>query len=161
MNQPDLNQIESQMEQNPAELGPEEIVDQKAVQRNKVANQCFFLLFFVLMLDGLLYTIGVRWLPYPASNLVLISLCMIYYLLRISFQSTATPARTRVQGPVIILALFIVLAGVSGWVISLQKVANEALAFVGQMLMIAAAVCLFFLLLLLVVQLVTERRRKK
>lgn len=58
--------------------------DERQVQtRNAVGNQCFLLLYFLLMIDLLLPNYGVKWAGSQMSILAIMTLCMGYYLIRI------------------------------------------------------------------------------
>lgn len=52
-------------------------------KRDKIGNQSFMLLFYLLMLDIGLYGFGIKWLQYPINVFVIMLACMSYYLIRI------------------------------------------------------------------------------
>ena len=52
-------------------------------KRNKIGNQVFIVLFYLLFADMGLYGLGFRWLEYPANVLIIMTLCMTYYLFRL------------------------------------------------------------------------------
>lgn len=59
-------------------------LDEMQVQRrNRIGNQAFMLLFYLLMIDAGLYGFGFRWLKYPTNVFVIMISCMTYYLVRI------------------------------------------------------------------------------
>lgn len=60
-----------------------ELDEMQLQKRNKIGNQVFMLLFYLLFIDIGLYGFGFRWLNYPANVLVIITACMTYYLIRI------------------------------------------------------------------------------
>lgn len=63
---------------------PKEHLDEMQVQtRNKVGNQCFFMMFFLLMINLYLQNHGVKWAASSMSVYAIITLCMGYYLTRI------------------------------------------------------------------------------
>lgn len=58
-------------------------LDEMQVQRrNKTGNNCFMAMFYLLFIDIGLQGIGVRWLAYPMNVLIIITICMGYYLIR-------------------------------------------------------------------------------
>ncbi|MHB8124264.1 MAG: DUF6773 family protein [Desulfitobacteriaceae bacterium] len=69
--------------------------DEMQVQtRNKVGNQCFFILYYLLMINLLLTDYGVKWAASPLSMLVIMLLCMGYYLTRIVWVGAYVSQRT-------------------------------------------------------------------
>lgn len=50
--------------------------------RNKIGNNAFMLLFYLLLLDMGAYGFGFRWLEYPTNVFVIMLVCMAYYLIR-------------------------------------------------------------------------------
>ena len=59
------------------------VLDEMQVQRrNKIGNQSFFLLFYLLMIDMGLNGFGITWLKYPLNVYIIILACMTYYLIR-------------------------------------------------------------------------------
>jgi len=58
--------------------------DERQVEiRNKVGHQCFFILYFLLMIDLLLADYGVKWAASPTSIVIVMLSCFGYYLIRI------------------------------------------------------------------------------
>ncbi len=51
--------------------------------RNKIGNQAFIVLFYLLLIDIGLYGFGFRWLNYPLDVFVIMLGVMTYYLVRI------------------------------------------------------------------------------
>jgi len=60
-----------------------ELDEMQLQKRNKLGNQVFMLLFYLLFIDIGLYGYGFRWLNYPANVLAIMMACMTYYLIRI------------------------------------------------------------------------------
>ncbi|HRY13341.1 MAG TPA: hypothetical protein P5309_07185 [Syntrophomonadaceae bacterium] len=52
-------------------------------KRNKIGNQCFLLLLYLLLIDGGLYGFGFRWVEYPANIMILLTLCSGIYVVRL------------------------------------------------------------------------------
>ncbi|HZK56508.1 MAG TPA: DUF6773 family protein [Desulfosporosinus sp.] len=65
-----------------------ELDEMQLQKRNKIGNQAFMLLFYLLMTDIGLYGFGFRWLKYPLNVYVLMMVCMTYYLIRVVWQSS-------------------------------------------------------------------------
>lgn len=58
-------------------------LDEMQVQRrNKIGNNCFMAMFYLLFIDIGLQGMGVSWLAYPMNVLIIITICMGYYLIR-------------------------------------------------------------------------------
>lgn len=59
-------------------------LDEMQLQRkNKIGNQAFLMLLYLLLLDVGLYGFGLRWLSYPANIMVILSICSTIYLFRL------------------------------------------------------------------------------
>lgn len=52
-------------------------------RRNSIGNQMFVLLFYILIFEAGLHGAGFRWLNYPANIVVIASICMGVYLVRL------------------------------------------------------------------------------
>lgn len=52
-------------------------------RRNKVGNQTFILLLYLLMIDAGLYGFGFRWVSYPANTMIILSICSSIYVVRL------------------------------------------------------------------------------
>lgn len=64
------------------------VLDEMQVQRrNKIGNQSFFLLFYLLMTDIGLNGFGITWLKYPLNVYIIMLACMTYYLIRTIFNN--------------------------------------------------------------------------
>ena len=65
-------------------MNKNEKLDEMQVQRrNKIGNNCFMAMFYLIFIDIGLHEIGIRWLAYPLNVLIIINICMLYYLIRI------------------------------------------------------------------------------
>ena len=61
----------------------EQLDEMQYQNRNKIGTQSFFLLYFLLLIDLLLKDYGVEWITGSVSTLVIMLVCMVYYLTRI------------------------------------------------------------------------------
>jgi hypothetical protein len=69
--------------------------DEMQIQtRNKIGNQSFFILYFVLMIDLLLGDYGVQWAGSPTSIVVIMLASFGYYLARIVWAGAYTSTKT-------------------------------------------------------------------
>lgn len=55
--------------------------------RNKIGNNAFMLLFYLLLISIGLYGFGFRWLDYPLNVFVIMLVCMSYYMIRIMWNN--------------------------------------------------------------------------
>ncbi|HEY5583891.1 MAG TPA: DUF6773 family protein [Ruminiclostridium sp.] len=100
-------------------------LDEMQVQRrNKIGNQAFMMLFYILMIDIGLDGFGFRWLKYPTNVFIIMLACMTYYLIRVIWdnafvgpQNTNKPIRKRV----IFIAAIAVLTAVVTILLSKQN----------------------------------------
>lgn len=51
-------------------------------KRNKIGNQSFLLLCWLIILDACLYGLGIRWLEYPVNTFCLMLIACAYYVIR-------------------------------------------------------------------------------
>jgi len=65
-----------------------ELDEMQLQKRNKIGNQSFMLLFYLLMIDIGLEGLGFRWLNYPTNVWIIMLGCMTYYMIRIISNSS-------------------------------------------------------------------------
>ncbi len=82
---------------------------QKAI-RDRIGNQSFMLMFYLLLLDIGLYGFGIRWLVYPANVMVILIVCMAIYLVRIIAKNSYLPPQTHKTKPIFRLVLTVIFA---------------------------------------------------
>lgn len=59
-------------------------LDEMQVQRkNKIGNQAFLLLLYLLLFDAGLYGFGFRWVSYPANIMIILTICSGIYVVRL------------------------------------------------------------------------------
>ena len=78
--------------------------------RDKIGNQSFMLLFYLLLLDIGLYGFGIRWLVYPANVMVILIVCMVIYLVRIIAKNSYLPPQTYKSKPILRLVFTVIFA---------------------------------------------------
>lgn len=93
---------------------PKEHLDEMQVQtRNKLGNQCFFMLFFLLMINLGLEDYGIKWAGNSMSVYAIIVLSMGYYMIRIvwagAYASSLTNSTKHVYPIVGLLAALTIL----------------------------------------------------
>lgn len=52
-------------------------------RRNKIGNDSFMLILYLLLLDAGLNGFGFRWVSYPAGNIIILTLCAGLYFVRL------------------------------------------------------------------------------
>jgi len=52
-------------------------------ERNRIGNQSFLLLLYLLLFDSGLYGFGIRWAPYPSNVMAILCLCAGIYTIRL------------------------------------------------------------------------------
>ena len=65
-----------------------ELDEMQLQKRNKIGNQAFMLLSYLLLIDIGLYGLGFRWLNYPTNVWVIMLGCMTYYMIRVIWQNS-------------------------------------------------------------------------
>jgi len=59
-------------------------LDEMQIQRkNKIGNQSFLLILYLLLFDAGLYGFGFRWISYPANIMLIITFCSAIYVFRL------------------------------------------------------------------------------
>lgn len=64
-----------------------ELDEMQLQNRNKIGNNAFMLLFYLLLISIGLYGFGFRWLDYPLNVFVIMLVCMSYYMIRIMWNN--------------------------------------------------------------------------
>lgn len=64
-----------------------ELDEMQLQTRNKIGNNAFMLLFYLLLISIGMYGFGFRWLDYPLNVFVIMLVCMSYYLIRIMWNN--------------------------------------------------------------------------
>ncbi len=85
--------------------------ERQRAHRDRIGNQCFMLLLYGILIDTALYGAGVRWLPYPANMMALLTVCAGVYQVRIILGNAYLPpgeSGPRRRRKTIILAAFAV-----------------------------------------------------
>lgn len=83
--------------------------ERQRANRDRIGNQCFLLLLYGILIDAGLNGFGVKWLPYPANMMALLTVCAGIYQVRIIMGNAYLPpgakaAHTRRN--IIIMAVF-------------------------------------------------------
>lgn len=78
-------------------------------KRDKIGNQSFMMMFYLLMLDMGLSGFGVKLLSYPMNVMVIILVCMIQYLIRIIIGNAYVPPETQKQRPIMRIVVMVIL----------------------------------------------------
>jgi hypothetical protein len=84
-------------------------LDEMQLQRkNKVGNQSFLMLLYLLMLDAGLYGFGFRWVSYPANIMIILTICSAVYVVRLIKGNAYVGPLTDKEKPVLKVVLTIV-----------------------------------------------------
>ena len=97
-------------------------LDEMQIQKkNKIGNSCFIIMFYLIFIDIGLHEAGINWLAYPINILLIISVCMGYYLVRIIWQGSylgVGNTNFKYIIVVIILSVFLLIPGIIATVFS-------------------------------------------
>lgn len=81
-------------------------LDEMQIQRkNKIGNQAFVILLYLLMLDTGLYGFGFRWVSYPANVMIILTLCAGFYVVRLIKDNAYVGPSVEKERPVLKVAL--------------------------------------------------------
>jgi len=70
-------------------------------KKNKIGNQSFLMLLYLLMIDAGLYGYGFRWVDYPANVMIVISICAGIYVVRLITSNAYVGPSTEKGKPVL------------------------------------------------------------
>lgn len=135
-------------------------------QRNSIGNQMFMIMFYALLLNGGLYGAGIRWLDYPINVMVIITVCMAVYLVRLIAFNAYLPPKAQNRKTVITLVMAIVfsiaviLSAINLFGQSPAQVANNTNDNSALILMIVSAVGLLATLIVAVIKKVNNKEEK-
>ena len=73
---------------------PNGLDERQREKRNRIGNQCFMLLLYALLLNIALYGAGIKWFPYPADVMVIVTVVAFIYLARIIASNAYLPPST-------------------------------------------------------------------
>ena len=79
-------------------------------QRNSIGNQMFMLMFWVLLLNGVLHFAGITWFPYPVNVMVITTACMGIYLIRLIASNAYLPGKAQNRKTIVGLIMSIVFS---------------------------------------------------
>lgn len=75
-------------------MGTSKLDEMQLQTRNRIGTESFFLLCCLIIIDAILYGVGIRWLEYPVNTFFIMLLCLTYYsiglLLRGAYVRTTT-----------------------------------------------------------------------
>lgn len=133
-------------------------------KRNKIGNQSFMILSYLLLIDIALNGFGVRWLPYPTNVFILMLASMAYYLVRIiSANAFLGPGITARRTGIKAIAITIISA-VAAYISASQLLKNnvrlqtEGVDDYGAYILFALS-CLI-IILVIIISIITSIRNK-
>lgn len=128
--------------------------------RDKIGNQSFMLLFYLLLLDIGLYGFGIRWLAYPVDVMVIMVVCMSIYLIRVIVNNSYLPPQTQKSKPILRLVLTVIFAVILAISIAMFCGKTTIAAENGNSAMILFVVSLVGLVIALIVTIIKRNNNK-
>lgn len=124
-------------------------------RRNSIGNQMFVLLFYILIFEAGLHGTGFIWLNYPANIVVIASICMGVYLVRLFINNAYLAPSSQRRKIVIALisasVFFVALIGAGVYLYNQQQL-NKAINSSLLLLVIVPAVGLLISLIVFAIQ---------
>jgi len=124
-------------------------LDEMQLQRkNRIGNQAFMMLMYLLLLDAGLYGFGFRWISYPANIMVILTICSGIYVIRLITGSAFVGPSTEKSKPLLRVFLTVMVSVlVASAVIVMLRIASfsnnsEVDSESAPILFIAAAIAL-------------------
>lgn len=101
-------------------------LDEMQVQkRNKIGNQTFLMLFYLLLIDVGLRGFGFKWLEYPENVMVIVVICSGIYVVRLILANAFVGPAPEEQNPFLRVIVTAILAiAVAAVVLLLMKTAG-------------------------------------
>lgn len=93
-------------------MNKNELDEMQKGKRNKIGNEMFMLMFYVLFIDCGLNGAGVHWLRYPANIMVILMIFMSIYLVRTIAANAYLPPKTPNRKNMIYISISIIIAAV-------------------------------------------------
>ena len=86
-------------------------LDEMQFQRkNKIGNQTFLMLLYLLLLDVGLYGFGFRWVSYPSNVMIILSICSAIYVVRLIKGNAYVGPSTDKEKPILKVVLNVIVA---------------------------------------------------
>lgn len=120
--------------------------EMQILRRNKIGNQTFLMLLYLLMIDAGLYGFGFRWVDYPANVMIILTVCAGIYAIRLIKASAYVGPSTEKEKPVltILMTALVVVVVATGTIVLLKTTnfsdANQINDMSAPILFIAASV---------------------
>ncbi len=133
----------------------ENLDERQVANRNKIGNQCFMLLAYLLFADIGLTGFGIRWIPYPADIMIILCACLFVYLIRLIVAGSYTGPRVKKKKSAFWLTVIVAIAGAALVIILSSRNADQSADNSGTALFIISAV------LIIVVLIITLVRKKQ
>ncbi len=98
--------------------------ERQRAHRDRIGNQCFLLLLYGILIDTALNGLGVKWLPYPANMMALLTVCAGIYQVRIILGNAYLPPGAKAahtRRSIIIMAVFSVAVAAVASVIFIRN----------------------------------------
>lgn len=101
-------------------------LDEMQVQRkNRIGNQAFLMLFYLLLIDVALQGFGFRWLGYPENVMVILMACSGIYIVRLILAHAFVGPAPEKQNPFLRVLITVILSiAVSAMILLIMKVAS-------------------------------------
>ncbi len=79
-------------------------------RRNGIGNQMFMIMYLALLVNGGLPALGVSWLPYPGNVMVITTVCMGIYLVRVIATGAYLPPKAQNRKSIVTLIMALVFS---------------------------------------------------
>jgi len=141
--------------------------EMQAQRKNKIGNQAFLMLLYLLMFDAGLYGFGFRWVSYPANIMIILIICSGIYVVRLISANAFIGPSAEKEKPVlrVFLTAFIAVA-VAIAIIELIKIAgfsNERQIndMTAPLLFITATVAIVIAVTIIIIKIIQNKNEPK
>lgn len=130
--------------------------------RNKIGNQSFLLLMYILLIDAGLHGFGFRWISYPANIIAILTLVSGSYVVRLimsnAYVGTSIKGHNTVNRPILTVVLTLVSAALAAFLVKTRGVAAESTNDGGAIVLILASIV--SLTIMGIISLIKHRQNK-
>ncbi len=130
--------------------------------RNKIGNQSFLLLMYILLIDVGLHGFGFSWISYPANIIAILTLVSGSYVVRLimsnAYVGTSSKGQNTAKRPIFTVVLTLVSAALVAFLVKSRGVATESTNDSGAIVLILASIV--SLTIIGIISLIKHRQNK-
>ncbi len=112
--------------------------------RNRIGNQSFLLLMYILLIDVGLYGFGFRWISYPANIVIILTIVSGSYVVRLilsnAYAGTSYKEQNTAKRSILMAVLIAIAAAMMAFFIKSRGIAVESTNDGGAIILVLASI---------------------